>query len=322
MQSGHRVRWLLVCVLFGGCTTPEIVDCVQDPERCDLDGGRLVIAADGGTDAGIDGGGLDGGPNGDAGVDAGTIDAGVVDAGIIDAGMDAGMDAGRMIDAGCSASEIAGDSLDADEDCNGVIACFVDGDDDGYRRSLTIASVDGDCSDSGEARASAPLGDCNDSSAAIHPGASDIPGDPGNLDENCDGIVRCYADNDDDGARTNAIMYASSGTCTGANVEYASSPIDCCDVDADTYPGSTRASTMPNGCSSYDYDCDGNAEPQDTMLGSCGTPSSCTAVRGWETGVPDCGVTARRIYSCTQVCSPGPCRCIVNATTMSTQSCQ
>jgi hypothetical protein len=328
MGGSLAVRACVVLLLLGAsCTQVHVVDCREEPTVCDA----RVIVVDGGFDAGSnsqDGGRVDAGP--DAGrSDAGRSDAGRSDAGRSDAGTDAGMDAGRdagmdagMSDAGCQASEIPGDPADADEDCSGTISCFVDGDNDGYRTSTTVASTDGDCDDAFEARASDPGGDCNDSNSAVNPGALEVPGDATNRDENCDGLVRCYADVDDDNYRTNAIVSAISDSCAGTGVAYASAPLDCCDTDRFTYPGSTRSATVVNSCDSFDYDCDTMIEPDDDALGDCGTAPACdVAVNGWEDSVPSCGSTGRWILSCVQLCDTTPCRCDVYSYSMRTQSC-
>jgi hypothetical protein len=53
----------------------------------------------------------------------------------------------------------------------------------------------------GEARTiSDPGPDCDDTNAAINPGATELPGD--GVDQDCDTDELCYADADNDGART------------------------------------------------------------------------------------------------------------------------
>ena len=89
-----------------------------------------------------------------------------------------------------------------DEDCNGGETCYVDSDDDGYRTidtTLTIPSNDMDCLDAGEGASAEPATDCDDTSAQLSPGGTEIVGD--GLDQNCDGGDVCYADADDDGFR-------------------------------------------------------------------------------------------------------------------------
>ncbi len=81
------------------------------------------------------------------------------------------------------AAEIPGDEID--QNCDGSETCYADADNDGYRTTSTIASADCDCIDDGEAKASEPTGDCNDSDGSVHPGAEETC--DGN-DNDCDGI--------------------------------------------------------------------------------------------------------------------------------------
>jgi hypothetical protein len=80
------------------------------------------------------------------------------------------------------AVDTPGDGVD--QDCSGADAiwCFGDNDGDGYGGTTQIASIDTDCNDPGEA----PVGgDCNNNSAAIHPGATEIFND--GIDQDCSG---------------------------------------------------------------------------------------------------------------------------------------
>ncbi|NNF33962.1 MAG: hypothetical protein HKN68_07630, partial [Saprospiraceae bacterium] len=81
------------------------------------------------------------------------------------------------------APEIIGN--DIDENCDTQELCYVDADDDGYRTNSTVASVDLDCMDSGEATPTDPAGDCNDGNAGINPGVTEICND--GIDNDCDG---------------------------------------------------------------------------------------------------------------------------------------
>lgn len=83
------------------------------------------------------------------------------------------------------APEIVGNGID--EDCNTEELCYVDNDNDGYRPDggTTVASVDLDCNDLGEATPSDPEGDCDDGNASINPGATEVCND--GIDNDCDG---------------------------------------------------------------------------------------------------------------------------------------
>jgi hypothetical protein len=136
------------------------------------------------------------------------------------------------------AVETAGDSID--QDCNGVDAatCFLDGDGDGFPGATTAMDTDGDCGDDpGQGPAAT---DCDDASAAIHPGApescdlidSDCDGDliDGALDTDGDGEADCTDDDDDDDGTADAF--------------------DCLPLDDSAWPGA------PESCDAIDSDCD------------------------------------------------------------------
>lgn len=82
-------------------------------------------------------------------------------------------------------TETVGDGVDAD--CDGAETCYVDADLDGYAADsgATLLSTDLDCTDSGEASASAPLTDCDDSDASISPSGTEVAND--GVDTDCDG---------------------------------------------------------------------------------------------------------------------------------------
>ena len=87
------------------------------------------------------------------------------------------------------ATEIVGDAVD--QNCDGLESCYRDGDGDGYRTGLVVTSSDSDCADPGEARSSAPAGDCCDTDSLVHPGEtvfSHVANLCGSFDYNCDGI--------------------------------------------------------------------------------------------------------------------------------------
>lgn len=81
------------------------------------------------------------------------------------------------------ATELISDGVD--EDCDGYELCYADQDDDGYRLTSTVASIDLDCTDHGEARPSDPTGDCEDEDASVYPGAPEVCDD--GVVNDCDG---------------------------------------------------------------------------------------------------------------------------------------
>ena len=168
------------------------------------------------------------------------------------------------------------DSLNTDEDCNGTAdnndpsaagksTWYVDADGDAYG-SLTSASF---CdAPSGYASTST---DCNDSVAAINPGAQEIC-DSLNTDEDCDGL----ADNNDSSATGKSTWYVEAdadayGSGTSASFcdapsGYASTSTDCNDSVAAINPGA------PEVCDSLntDEDCDGLADNNDSSAAASG----------------------------------------------------
>ena len=150
-------------------------------------------------------------------------------------------------------SEVAGDGLD--QNCDGLEFCYTDADDDGYRpnSSSVVISANASCSDSGEAVAGDPVGDCNDLVAAIFPLATELVAD--GVDQNCDSIELCYADADGDGYRPNATatVVSSNLVCTDPGERSGSAPTtDCNDLQAAIYPGATEV--ISDG---IDQDCNG-----------------------------------------------------------------
>ncbi len=147
-------------------------------------------------------------------------------------------------------TEIVGDGMDAN--CDGSETCWADGDDDGYRPDTadTVLSVDTDCDDAFEAVSADPSGDCDDADGAIHPGATDAPGD--GIDANCDGVESCYVDADGDGARTAFVVASANAECTGPGEAPATADLDCDDTDAARFPAAVEVVG-----SGVDENCDG-----------------------------------------------------------------
>ncbi|MBU3727700.1 MAG: hypothetical protein FGM37_00400, partial [Phycisphaerales bacterium] len=84
-------------------------------------------------------------------------------------------------------------------------------------------------------------GDCNDASAAIKPGATEIAGD--GVDQNCDTDELCYVDGDDDGylAGTGATAVSDDLDCDDAYESATNSPTgDCNDAASAIRPGATE----------------------------------------------------------------------------------
>ncbi len=181
------------------------------------------------------------------------------------------------------ATEIC-DAANVDENCNG----FADNDDSGAadagktnfyadidNDTYTLATASRFCDSVTGYRASASaLSDCNDTVAAINPGATEIC-DASNVDENCNG----FADNDDSGAadagKTNFYADADNDTYTVASATRfcdivagyrvaVSASIDCNDAVAAINPGATEicdASDVDENCNNLaDNDDSGAAD--------------------------------------------------------------
>lgn len=154
------------------------------------------------------------------------------------------------------ATEVVANGVD--NDCDGSELCYQDLDGDGYRdtNGTTVTSSDTDCEDGTEATASMPATDCDDTSAVLRPGATDLPGD--GIDQDCNGADMCYADLDGDGYRASdgTTVASTDMDCTDAGEAAPSVPAtDCDDANANINPGVTD--TVGNG---IDENCDGNEE--------------------------------------------------------------
>ena len=161
------------------------------------------------------------------------------------------------------ATEVLGDGID--QNCDGGEICYADADADGYREGsgTVVRSIDADCTDTGEAAATAAGGDCNDTDAAINPAATEVIGD--SIDEDCDRQEICYADADNDGFRPDdgATVVSTDRDCLDRGEAGADDVTgDCNDASGRYFPGAREADcTNPN-----DYNCDGSVGYADADL--------------------------------------------------------
>ncbi|MCK6523435.1 FG-GAP-like repeat-containing protein [Myxococcota bacterium] len=167
-----------------------------------------------------------------------------------------------------SATEIVGD--DIDQSCDGKELCYVDDDNDGFHTGATRSSSDDDCADTREADATDSDGDCDDSEAAIFPGATEGVGDE--VDQDCDGVELCYVDTDSDGFHTGASVSSADVACDGSGEASASASSGDCDDSSDvTFPGAA-SSDSKSACM---LDADGDGYGSSSVSGSVNAGSDC-----------------------------------------------
>jgi hypothetical protein len=163
--------------------------------------------------------------------------------------------------------------------CTGT-TYYVDQDSDGYGTSDPVYPPHKDCSK--PVSYADKMGDCDDFTASVHPGAS----------ESCDG-----KDNDCNGKVDDQVVYSTyctdkdgdgHGTKTGAtkmdcapSAGFGDCNGDCNDNDKTIYPGAGEV------CDGYDNNCDGKIDEGVRLI--CG--------KGW---------CARYAEGCTTMCTPGP----------------
>jgi MYXO-CTERM domain-containing protein len=130
----------------------------------------------------------------------------------------------------------------------------VDADGDGHAdmTGITTTSSSLDCSDEGVAGVGAPVDDCDDTDATVHPGATEGIAD--GTDQDCDGTELCYMDADSDGARSSdgATVSSDDVECDGAGEAGGAASVDCDDADGSVHPAATE--TPADG---IDSNCDG-----------------------------------------------------------------
>ena len=152
-----------------------------------------------------------------------------------------------------------------DDDCDGIVdpstsadatTWYDDADGDGYGDPSTAATA---CAaTSGQV---ADSSDCDDTSAAINPGATELCN---GVDDDCDGdtdpvtsadATTWYGDADGDGYGDPT---TTSTACTGASDQVATGG-DCDDTSAAVNPAATES------CNGIDDDCDGDTDPSTSV---------------------------------------------------------
>jgi hypothetical protein len=146
-----------------------------------------------------------------------------------------------------------------DEDCNGGEICYQDNDADGYGTTSTVSSFDADCADAGESYAT---NDCDDTTTARSPVATEVVAD--GIDQDCVSGDACYADTDGDGYGSAVKVVSADLDCADAGEDHASTDCD----DGDNYVNPGVADTT---CDGVDDNCDGTVDYTITGLYFDGT---------------------------------------------------
>ena len=138
-------------------------------------------------------------------------------------------------------------------------------------------------------------GDCNDFDPTINPAAEERPAD--GVDQNCDSLELCYADNDGDGYGLLSIL-SSFLDCSDGGTSPRDG--DCNDSDLAIHPQATeQCDTLDNDCNGLIDDDDPNVDAetqqtfyQDNDLDGSGNPSSnvqsCQPPLGYVSNASDC----------------------------------
>jgi hypothetical protein len=175
-----------------------------------------------------------------------------------------------------------------DDDCDGtpddgltVSTWYLDADADGF--GVDAETVE-DCGlPQGYAAAS---GDCDDTSDAVWPGASEVPGNE--ADDDCDGAEVCWFDGDDDTYGGSSTIASDDLDCGDQSEAITSS--DCDDSSSTVSPDGSET------CNGVDDDCDGAVDDgvsstwfvdadedgfgTSATITTCGRPSGTATVSG------------------------------------------
>lgn len=196
-------------------------------------------------------------------------------------------------------SNLIDDNCDGRKDeaqgCLGCIEYYFDSDSDGWGIANDHMCLDGP---NGNYRATRS-GDCADLIGTVNPGATESCN---GIDDDCDGFKdekdasgcrAFYMDVDGDGY---GIGRNGQCLCAALGMYRAELPGDCCDKSADARPNQTAFFATANECTDFDYNCDLEAERQETRSGGgCeewSVGGGCEQRPGWSGNlVPNCSKT-------------------------------
>ena len=158
----------------------------------------------------------------------------------------------------------------ADNDCDAVTdederMAYLDVDHDGYPREEGGIAVQADVPSGDDYLVVDPGSvtfDCDDTRAAVNPGATEIPND--SQDRDCDGFESCFEDLDHDGFGSEVSALSENLLCGAAGV----SPLktDCDDHNVHAHPGTNVQSYPEFLGDNADNDCDGQIDEMDCGL--------------------------------------------------------
>src|SRR6266545_796622 len=189
----------------------------------------------------------------------------------------------------------------ADDNCNGMTdegvtgTFYRDGDGDGYGNASASAAA---CTQPGGYVANNT--DCNDASAAVHPGAAEACN---GVDDNCDGsadnglaMMTFYRDADGDGHGVSTLPKTACSLAV-AGAGYVADNTDCDDSDRNTFPGAAEicgnhkddncngvVDTDAPASSTFYRDVDGDGYGSV----SSGTAMACAPPAGYVSNNTDC----------------------------------
>ena len=104
-------------------------------------------------------------------------------------------------------------------------------------------------------------------------------------------IPTWYQDSDGDGYGNPEVTMISIWKPSG----YVMDHNDCYDLNPSANPKTVAFFERDRGDDSFDYDCNGTSEREQTGTGSC---SNGTANQGWNGAVPGCGHTGQWLVDC------------------------